>query len=218
MSKGREKMGSLRNPVKYTYDDLLTFPDDGLRREIIDGELYVTPSPATPHQIVVGNLYYLLRSYLTAHPVGRILLAPLDVVFSQFDVVEPDLLFVSTARRDVVTTKNIQGSPDLAIEVLSPGTRRTDETTKRRLYERFDVLEYWLIDVKIEAVKIYRRSATGVPFDRIGEYTVEAGDHVASPLFPDLQVSLAAIFQDLQTAPRRPSAKVAPSRAGSIIR
>ena len=113
-------VGSLRNPVKYTYDDLLTFPDDGLRREIIDGELYVTPSPATQHQVIVGNVYYLLRRHLAAHPAGHIFLAPLDVVFSKFDVVEPDLLFVSNARRGVVTRKNIQGSPDLAIEVLSP--------------------------------------------------------------------------------------------------
>ena len=193
-------VGSLRNPVKYTYDDLLTFPDDGLRREIIDGELYVTPSPATQHQVIVGNVYYLLRRHLAAHPAGHIFLAPLDVVFSKFDVVEPDLLFVSNARRGVVTRKNIQGSPDLAIEVLSPGTRRTDEMAKRRLYERFDVLEYWLIDAEIEAVKIYRRPATGVPFERVGEYTLEAGDQIASPLFPDLYVPLSDIFQDLHAA------------------
>lgn len=188
-------MDSLR--AKYTYDDLLTFPDDELRRELIDGELYVTPSPATPHQIIVGNLHFLIRTYLASHPVGHVFLAPLDVVLSKFDVVEPDLLFVSNRRRRVVQEKNIGGSPDLAIEVLSPGTRRTDETTKRRLYERFEVLEYWVIDPKAKAVKVYRRSAAGVPFESGGHYTLEASEVLTSPLFPGLCLDLAAVFEDL---------------------
>ena len=191
-------MSSLQNSLKYTYDDLLTFPDDGKRREIIDGELYVSPSPATPHQVIVGNLYFLIRGYLTNHPIGRAFLSPFDVVFSQFNVVVPDLLFISNARREVLTAKNVSGSPDLAIEVLSPSSRRRDEVKKRKLYERFDVLEYWIINPKIEAVKIYRRPTVGVPFGRATEYTLEAGDHFTSPLFPDLRVELAAIFEDLQ--------------------
>jgi Uma2 family endonuclease len=191
-------MDSLR--IKYTYDDLLTFPDDGKRRELIDGELYVTPSPATPHQIIVGNLYFLIRTYLSAHPVGHVFLAPLDVVFSKFDVVEPDLLFVSNERRGVVHEKNISGSPDLAIEVVSPGTRRTDETAKRRLYERFDVLEYWLVDPKIAGVKIYRRPVASVPFEGGVVYTREAGAHLTSRLFPGLSLDLAVVFEDLPEA------------------
>ncbi|HWF84385.1 MAG TPA: Uma2 family endonuclease, partial [Vicinamibacterales bacterium] len=166
-------MIALSESAKYTYADLRAFPDDGKRREIIDGALYVTPSPATPHQVVVGNLYFVIRSYLATHPVGQILLAPLDVVFSQFDVVEPDLLFVSTARRRIVTSKNVAGSPDLAIEVLSPGTRRTDEGAKRRLYERFDVLEYWLVDPRLKTVKTYRRSKAEAPFERAVLYALE---------------------------------------------
>lgn len=100
MRGAQRKMNSLPESVKYTYKDLLAFPDDGKRREIIGGELYVSPSPAPPHQIVVGNLHFEIRTYLVAHPVGRIFLSPLDVVFSKFDVVEPDLLFISNARQD----------------------------------------------------------------------------------------------------------------------
>jgi Uma2 family endonuclease len=193
MGRGPGKMELVRESVKYNYADLENFPDDGKRREIIDGELYVTPSPVTPHQIVVGNLYFLIRRYLEERPVGRAFLAPLDVVFSQFDVVEPDLLFVSTGRAAVVTSKNIAGSPDLAIEVLSPGTRRTDETIKRRLYERFDVLEYWVVDSKSQTIKIHRRAAAGVPFR-----PALATDHrVESPIFPDLTIDLSAVFEGL---------------------
>jgi Uma2 family endonuclease len=193
MGRGAGKMESLRESVKYTYADFEHFPDDGKRREIIDGELYVTPSPATSHQIVVGNLYFLIRRYLEDHRVGRIFLAPLDVVFSQFDVVEPDLLFVSTGRAGVVTRKNIAGSPDLAIEVLSPGPRRTDETIKRRLYERFDVLEYWIVDPRIKAMKIHRRAVAGVPF----EHAIAAADRVNSSILPDLTIELSTVFEGL---------------------
>ena len=77
--------------VKLTYDDFLLFPDDGKRHELIDGEHYVTPSPNTKHQQISGNLHCLIRSWLEAHPIGRVFYAPFDVVFSHFDVVEPDL-------------------------------------------------------------------------------------------------------------------------------
>ena len=85
--------------VKFTYDDFLHFPDDGKRHEIIDGEHYVTPSPNTKHQVIVGNHHVLLATYLKAHTIGAVVLAPFDVVFSNLDVVEPDLLYISRERR-----------------------------------------------------------------------------------------------------------------------
>jgi len=84
--------------VKLTYDDFVLFPDDGKRHELIDGEHYVTPSPNTKHQGVCGNLHWLMRSHLQEHPLGRLFFAPFDVVFSAFDVVEPDLLYMSRER------------------------------------------------------------------------------------------------------------------------
>jgi Uma2 family endonuclease len=144
--------------AKCTYDDFLNFPNDGKRHEIIDGEHYVTPSPNTKHQQIVGNLHAAFRSHLKSQPLGAIFVAPFDVVFSDLDVVEPDLLYVSRERRDVLTEAHVKGSPDLVVEVLSPGTRKTDEVTKRKLYERFDVQEYRVIDPELETIKIYRRS------------------------------------------------------------
>src|SRR3954470_6971796 len=119
--------------VKLTYDDFLLFPDDGRRHELIDGEHYVTASPNTKHQRVSGNLHWLIRNYLEQHRIGEIFYAPFDIVFSRFDVVEPDLLYISSERaHDVLTQQHVSGSPDLIIEIGSPSTRRRDETIKRR--------------------------------------------------------------------------------------
>ncbi len=158
---GGEKMRP-SSGVKLTYDDFLLFPDDGQRHELIDGEHYVTPSPNTAHQVIVSNLHFALRGDLEAHPAGQLFLAPFDVVFSDFDVVEPDLLYITAARRhEILTTQNVRGAPDLVIEVGSPGTRRRDETIKRRLYERDGVAEYWMVDPELEVVRIYRREDGG---------------------------------------------------------
>src|SRR5262245_43148649 len=81
--------------LKLTYDDFVLFPDDGQRHELIDGEHYVTPSPNMKHQRVLGNLHLLIASWLDVHPIGEVFLSPFDVVFSNFDVVEPDLLYLS---------------------------------------------------------------------------------------------------------------------------
>ena len=131
--------------IKLTYDDFLLFPDDGKRHELIDGEHYVTPSPNTKHQRVSGNLHFLMRAWLEEHPIGQVFYAPFDVVFSRFDVVEPDLLYVSNERmKEIVTAQHVTGAPDIVVEIGSPGTRKRDETIKRRLYERSGVSEYWV--------------------------------------------------------------------------
>jgi Uma2 family endonuclease len=161
---GGDEMQPTNSGVKLTYDDFLLFPDDGRRHELIDGEHYVTPSPNRKHQSVSGNLFGMLWTFLQAHRVGRIFSAPFDVVFSKFDVVEPDLLYVSNARQDVLTAQHVRGAPDLVVEIGSPGTRERDETIKRRLYEQSGVAEYWVVDPELDVVRIYRR--TGGETDR----------------------------------------------------
>ena len=143
--------------VKLTYEDLVALPDDGMRHELIDGEHFVTPSPALPHQLILGNLHLLIATYVREQRIGVVMLAPFDIVFSRYDVVVPDLIYFTTARfKEVVGDKNAQGPPNLAIEILSPSTRRRDETIKRRLYERTGVAEYWVVDPKLETVKVHR--------------------------------------------------------------
>jgi len=179
--------------VKLTYDDFLLFPDDGKRHELIDGEHYVTPSPNTRHQRISGRLHLLIGNWLEAHPVGQLFFAPFDVVFSNFDVVEPDLLYMSNARAtEILTVKHVAGVPELVIEIASPGTRKRDETLKRRLYERTGVTEYWVVDPDLDAIRVYRRSTQG--FDRPVELSAEAADVLTTPLLVNLEIPLARVF------------------------
>jgi len=128
---------ALPNPsgVKLTYDDFVLFPDDGLWHELIDGEHYVTPSPNVKHQQVVMNLAVRLGSWLEQNPIGRIFCVPLDTVLSPFDIVEPDLVYMSTERASaILTSANIQGAPELVVDVGSPGTQPTASHKCRRGY------------------------------------------------------------------------------------
>jgi Uma2 family endonuclease len=185
-------MGHSRS-VKLTYEDFVLFPDDGQRHELIDGEHYVTPSPSTRHQIASANLTRILGAHVRSGRLGRVFAAPFDVVLSDVDVVEPDLLFVSSARMSVVTDKHVRGAPDFAIEILSDSTRKTDEIVKRKLYERSGVQEYWVVDPLLETVKVYRHD--GQAFARAAELSVESGDTLTSPLFQGLEIPLAEIFE-----------------------
>ena len=179
---------------RLTYQDLVALPEDRFRHELIDGRHFMSPSPYTIHQrilFIIGNAFF---NYLEKHPLGEVFIAPLDVVFSQYDVVEPDLLYISNERSSIITEKNIQGAPDLVVEVLSRTTRRRDKTLKRDLYERFGVLEYWVIDPRTRTAVIYRRE--GSRFADPEELTVDAGDRLATPLLPGLEILLTEVFAD----------------------
>jgi Uma2 family endonuclease len=187
------RMATAGQVRKLTYDDLLAMPDDGLRHEIIAGVLYVSPSPGTPHQFTVGKLHQALANFLDDHPVGEVYLAPFDVVFTKYDVVEPDLLFVRTERLSVITEKNVTGTPDLAIEVLSPSTRRLDLTLKRDLFEREGVGEYWVVDPVAGTVEVHRRVQSRlVP---VGMLASTGDDALTSPLLPGFTVPLKKLFR-----------------------
>jgi Uma2 family endonuclease len=181
--------------VKLTYDDFVLFPDDGKRHELIDGEHYVTPSPNTRHQRISGRLYLLIANWLEEHPIGQIFYAPLDVVMSDFDVVEPDLFYMSNERAAaVITPQHVRGTPELIIEIASRGTRRRDETIKRSLYDRAGVAEYWVVDPEIDAVRVYRRS--GGRFARVVELSHEADDRLTTPVLPGLEIALSRLFKE----------------------
>jgi Uma2 family endonuclease len=191
---GSDPMTPSTPGVKLTYDDFVQFSDDGLRHELIDGEHYVTPSPNIKHQAISLQLTLLIGSWLERHPVGRLFYAPLDVVLSDHDVVEPDLLYLSNARAaDVLSSEHVRGVPELVIEIGSPGTRKRDETVKRRLYERTGVSEYWVVDPEIDTIRVYRREADG--FARVVERSAEAGDVLTTPLLPGLEIPLSRVFK-----------------------
>jgi len=192
---GSDRVRPFSPGLKLTYDDFVLFPDDGKRHEIIDGEHYVTPSPRIRHQILLGNLYLLIASWLEAHPIGRAFLSPLDVLMSDVDIVVPDLLYLSHERAaTVLNEKNARGVPELIVEIASPSTRRRDDGIKRRLYERAGVTEYWIVDPEVDRVRVYRRD--GDRFARAIELSREHGDLLTTPLMPALEMPLARIFRD----------------------
>src|SRR5688572_2361398 len=181
--------------TKLTYDDFVLFPDDGMRHELIDGEHYVTPSPNFKHQAVLGNLHLLIGGWLQAHRIGRVMLSPFDVVFTIFDVVEPDLLYLSNERAaQVLTAANVRGVPELVVEVGSPSTRKRDETIKRRLYERSGVSEYWVVDPDLDVVRVYRNRDGR--FDRPVGLRADAGDVLTSPPLDGLEMPVGRIFSE----------------------
>ena len=183
--------------LRLTYDDFLLFPDDGKRHELIDGEHYVTPSPGTRHQLILGRLYLDVANWLERQPIGHVFLAPYDVVFSRFDVVEPDLVYVSNERAgEIITSLHVEGSPDLVVEIESPGTRKRDETIKRKLYERRGVLEYWLVDPSGDRIRVYRFASR--EFRRAIQLSASADEVLTTALIPGLRISLQRLFRPLE--------------------
>jgi len=176
--------------TKLTYQDYLLFPDDGKRYEIIDGDLDMTPAPFTRHQILAMRLSHVFMNYLEQHPIGHVLAAPCDVVLSDSDIVQPDLLLVIHDGKARITEKNVQGAPDLLIEILSPGTAARDRDLKRKRYEHFGVREYWLVDPADNIIEILSLKDTG--FSQSWKGTTP--DTMTSPLVPGLTIDLAKLF------------------------
>lgn len=180
---------------RLTYQDLLRFPDDLLRHELIDGEHHVSPAPALRHQDVVLNLGRILSTFVRAHGLGRVLVAPVDVLLTEHDVVEPDVLYVAAARSDRLRECFVAGAPDLVVEVLSPSSRGVDRVKKRRLYEAHGVPEYWIVDPVSEAIEVYRAVDGAGRLALRAALSVAAGDVLDTPLLAGLLVPLAEVFE-----------------------
>jgi len=176
----------------WTYDDLATLPDDGQRYEILDGELVVSPAPSLRHQRVLTQL---LKQLFALEYTGRatIWVGPTDVKLSPTRVVEPDVVVVSHARREILREQAIEGAPDLVVEVVSPSNRKHDLTVKRRFYARIGVREYWIVDPESETVEVLAL-ADGVLGYRQDQWA-GPGDRVRSVVF-GVEVDVTALFED----------------------
>jgi Uma2 family endonuclease len=133
---------------RLTFEDLELIPEEheGDRQELIDGELVVTPVRLIKHQIVSMNIISALDRFVRDGGLGRVLHAPTGVRFTPDNLLIPDIVFVAQNRLHIIGPKTIDAAPDLVVEILSPGTRRRDLDTKRGLYARFGVQEYWIVD------------------------------------------------------------------------
>ncbi len=137
---------NLINKPVWTYEDYCVLPQDFNRHEIIEGDHIVTPSPTSRHQKILSYLVSVLDSHVRAHKLGTVLAAPMDVLLAPTSVVQPDVLFIRKGRENIITEPNIQGPPDLVIEILSPSTAAIDRGGKMALYAKYGVPHYWILD------------------------------------------------------------------------
>ncbi len=175
--------------VKFTYEDYLHTPEDQYY-ELLDGELIVVPAPGELHQSVSALLGWKLIQFASENRLGRVYHAPFDVVLSDLDVVQPDLIFVSHARAHIITDANIQGAPDLVIEILSPSTAARDKTFKRTLYAMHGVQEYWMVDAIAKTATVLLLGERG--FEVVNTY--REGEILTSPTLRGFTLNLNEIF------------------------
>lgn len=181
----------LKSKIKFTYRDYKSLPESETKRyELLEGELIMVPSPTTYHQSISGNLEHMLRDFVRRHDLGSVYHAPLDVVFSQEDVAQPDIFLISKKRLEIIAKENIRGAPDLIIEILSPATAERDRSYKRTLYARHGVREYWLVDLDEQSIEVMELGKTG--FESVGVY--RKGEILTSPLFQGLRFNLEEVF------------------------
>lgn len=177
-----------------TYEDYLTFPDgDGIKKEIIEGELFMSPAPSIKHQLISRELAFLLHNYIKQNDLGELFFAPCDVVFSNINVMQPDILFISKNNFQILTELNIQGAPDLIVEISSPSSRDTDRIYKKNVYQKFGVKEYWIVDPNEEIVEIW------VLKDKNFQLNCRASNDqkIDSQLLKGFQIDLHLIFKNV---------------------
>lgn len=172
---------------RFTYRDYLRLTGDE-RYEVIEGALFLVPSPSVSHQEILLRVATLLNAYVRERKLGKVFVAPLDVVLSENNVLRPDVLFVSNERLGIVKEMHIAGAPDLVIEIESKSTRERDRVTKRGLYGEFGVKECWLIDPERRAIMVLGGSGGQRVFTTDGEPIL------ASSVLPDLALAVAEVF------------------------
>ncbi len=175
---------------RVSFADLQQAPEDGRRYELYDGEVFVVPAPLPLHQIAVLRFTELLRAYTRGHG-GLVFLSPIDIVFSEFDVVQPDVVFFERGREHLIDLSQvIRVAPDLAVEVLSPSTERTDRGKKMQMLARYGVREYWLVEPKDRRVEVYWLAGEVYALAQ----TASASEVVRSTVLPDFDFIVDQLF------------------------
>ncbi|MBI4279865.1 MAG: Uma2 family endonuclease [Armatimonadetes bacterium] len=177
--------------VRYTYREYRDLPESETKRyELLEGELVMVPSPGKAHQEAVGNVFACLRAFVKERDLGAVYVAPFDVILSEHTVVQPGVIYVVKSRTHIIKSEGVQGSPDLVVEVISPTTRERDLVTKRLIYGRHGVKEYWLVHPDQRIVEVFRLSGTELA--PIATYA--AAETLESPLLPGLALPVREIF------------------------
>ena len=174
---------------KLDYDDYAGIPPDRNRYEILEGELYVTPAPSPLHQRVSKRLQRQLEAYFEVRGLGEVFNAPIDLILTHHDVVQPYLVVVAEPRQ--VSARGIEGAPLLVVEVLSPSTRTQDRTVKACRYAALGIPHYWLVDPEARRIECYRVDAGAYAVTR----EVEGDATLAPSDWPGLAIALADLWR-----------------------
>ena len=181
-----------RTRARLTYQDYLNLPESDDRYELIDGELWMAPTPTPEHQIFLYYLTKLVEEFATKHELGRVIMSPQDVVLADNVVLQPDMMFISSERLNIIRWgQYVQGAPELVAEVLSPSTAQLDRTIKRERYARFGVREYWIADISARTIEV--NVSEGEIFSVAGVYG--EGDDFESTLLPGLSIDVRNVFE-----------------------
>jgi Uma2 family endonuclease len=176
----------------WTYEDFVALPeDDGMRYEILDGELSVSPTPTYRHQQISARLLMILGAHVQANGLGEVVTAPISVVLAATSVVQPDIIYIANERSGLVSARGtVDGGPTLAVEILSPSTSRNDRGKKKQLFERYGVPHYWIVDHEARAIEVY------VATDGVyGAADRRTDDLVDLPPFPGLRIDPAQLWR-----------------------
>ncbi len=176
----------------FTARDYRVMEDDGCRYEVIHGELLTAPAPNRFHQGISRNLCQFLFSYLRQNKIGKAYNAPFDVYLDDFNVVQPDVVFVANESACKLIPEGAEGAPDLVVEILSPSTSTRDLRDKRRLYADKGVREFWVISPETRQVQIYYLQQKA---DR-PSVVLEEIDTLGTDLLPGLEIPVGELFQD----------------------
>lgn len=175
--------------TRLTYDDLASIPYDGRRHEIITGEHFVTAAPLKRHQLAVQNIAFAFESFVRPRKLGCVFGCPVDVVLSEYNVVEPDVIVILNDRLPQYNERNFQGAPNIVVEVLSESTVRRDRGEKLKLYAKHGVQEYWIADADTRSVEVYCfHQGSHAP------KLFHAGDVLTSCVLPGFQLPVSEIF------------------------
>lgn len=181
---------ALRGRVRFKAEDIWDTPDDGNRYEVIDGGLYVTPPPSWAHQRGLNRLNVLIANYVFERDLGEAVTAPVGVTLDPDTAVQPDLLYISRERAEIISERGVEGAPDLVVEVLSPSKQSRDRSVKMQAYADAGVPHYWLLDPRRKSLEAFRLGEAG--YERTGVY--EAEDVFSPELFPGLTIPIRALW------------------------
>lgn len=173
---------------QWTVDDFLQLEESNLPCELINGELFMSPAPNLTHQVVLSNLNDVIKAY-ARKTEGIAMFSPVDVYLDNKNVFQPDLLYVKKENLSILTERGLNGAPDLAVEIISPSNSFKDRNQKRKLYQKFGVKEYWIVDPGNRTIEIYDFSTDETPVLYLAEEGI-----VTSHLLPGLSFNFADLF------------------------